>query len=275
MRQPSRVKVRSLNRIPPAAFTLVEMLVACAVAMLLLVSLAGIVSQSMDVSRRANNTLLAYNEAAAAIDLLANDLESLAVTRQPFEYLQMTTETVEAAAGVSRLLFLSVATQDNTADADMGQLRAISYRLLRQDPISSGGKNPVYGLYRSSVSASDTFQKFSGQTDLASSFNSVTPSLDDFVAGNIVDFRVRFYPAGSQTPANTSGGAVQPVRISGNSTKVNGSDYSGILAWAEVTMTVLENSGVKLLDAGTIDLETARQRYGRILTRRVALRQPH
>jgi len=259
----------------PAAFTLVEMLVACAVAMLLLVSLAGIVSQSMDVSRRTNNTLLAYNEAASAIDLLANDLESLAVTRQPFEYLHMTTETVEAASGVSRLLFLSVATQDNTADADMGQLRAISYRLLRQDPISSGGKNPVYGLYRSSVSAAETFQKFAGQTDLSSSFNSVSPSLDDFLAGNIVDFRVRFYPAGGQTPANGGGASIQPVRISGNSTKVNGSDFSGVLAWAEVTMTVLENSGVKLLDAGTIDLETAKQRYGRILTRRIALRLPH
>jgi hypothetical protein len=250
------------------------MLVACAVAMVLLVSLVGIVSQSLAVSRKTNSSLLAYNEAAAAIDLIANDLESLAASAQPFEYLQTAKEDVSQAKGVARLLMLSAASQDNTAAADAGQVRAISYRLLRQDPINDGGTNSVYGLYRSAVSANATFRDFAGHADLSSAFGAVAVSLDDFVAGNIVDFQVLFYPAGSQAPANLGGGAALPVRISGSGAKVNGSNSPSALAWAEVTLTVLEENGIKLLDAGSLDMATAKQRYGHLLTRRVALRTP-
>lgn len=257
------------------AFTLVEMLVACAVAMLLLVTLAGIVSQSLTVSKRTNNSLIAYNEAAVAVDLVANDLESLAVTAQPFEYLQTVKEDVDDAQGVTRAFMLSVASQDNSTNVDAGQVRAITYRLLRQDPIKDGGANKIYGLYRSVVSAQDTFNSFSGKTDLATAFSSVAAGLDDFVAGNVVDFQIQFYPAGIQSAANVSGTTIQPVRLSGNGTRVNGSDYAGLLAWAEVTLTVLDDSAIKLLDAGSLDMATAKQRYGHLLTRRIPLRSPY
>ncbi len=286
VRQPSRLRRTGipLARIVPicggraasgaCGFTLVEMLVACAVAMLLLVSLVGIVSQSLTVSRKTNSSLLAYNEAAAAIDLIANDLESLAASAQPFEYLQTAKEDVSQAKGVTRLLMLSVSSQDNTAASEAGHVRAISYRLVRQDPINDGGANNVYGLYRSAVSANATFRDFAGQADLASPFAAVTVSLDDFVAGNIVDFQVLFYPAGNQAPANLVGDAALPVRISGSGARINGSDSPTPLAWAEVTLTVLEENGIKLLDAGSLDMATVKQRYGHLLTRRVALRTP-
>ncbi len=251
------------------------MLVACAVAMLLLVTLVGIVSQSLTVSKKTNNALLAYNEAATAVDLVANDLESLASTAQPFEYLQTVKEDVQDAKGVTRLLMLSVASQDNSANADIGQLRAISYRLLRQDPIKDGGPNSVFGLYRTILSTQNTFTSSAGNTDLNTSFSTVATTLDDFVAGNVVDFQVRFYPVGNQPAANLSGQATQPVRISGNGTRIDGANYAGVLAWAEITLTVLDDNAIKLLDAGSIDMATARQRYGHLLTRRIALRSPY
>jgi len=265
----SRVPARA-GRV--CAFTLVEMLVAFAVALLLLVTLVGVISQSLAVSRKTNNSLIAFNAAASALDSIANDLESLAVTGQSFEVLQTVKEDVGAAVGVTRLMMLSIPSQSHSSSADFGQARAIRYQVLLQDPISAAGSSPVYGLYRSVVSADDTFATFQGASDLSTPFGSVTASLDDFVAGNIVDFQVQFYPAGNQPAANVNAGAVQAVRLSGTSTTVNGAAYAGVLAWAEITLTVLEDNGAKLLQTGAIDVATAKLRHGHVLTRRVPIR---
>ncbi len=252
-------------------FTLVEVLVACAISMVLLLILVGIVSQTTAVSKKANSALLAFNAASSALDLIAHDLESLAVTRQPFEFLQTVKEDVDEVTGVTRLLMLSVASQDNTDEADAGQVRAISYRLLHQDPVSAGGSEKVYGLYRSAATAKNTFETFSGQPDLTAPFGALAVSLDDFVVGNVVDFQVQFYAAGSQVPAN-GGSAIQPVRIGGNATTVNGTPYrNGPVTWAEVTLTVVEDGAVKPLESGAITLADAKQRFGHKLTRKVAI----
>lgn len=256
-------------------FTLVELLVAFAISMLLLVALAGVISQTMSTSRKARNSLEAYNSAAAAMDLLANDLESLAARGQPFEFLQTVKEDVAGAADVTRLFMVSLSTQDNLASAGAGQMHAICYRLLRQDPVSAGGSNPVYGIYRTSVDAPATFAQFAGAADLSGPFGSVAVTLDDFVAGNIVDFQIRFYESGDVAAANDVNGSTGPVRLAGRSAKVNGAAWSGgELGWAEVMLTVLEDQGIKALESGSLSMADARSRYGHTLTRRVALRSP-
>ncbi len=258
------------------AFTLIELLVATTVALLLLGLLVTIVSRSMAITRTANASLLAYNSASSALDLIALDLDSLAVTRQPFEYLQSIKEDVGALTGQTRLLLLSIASQDNTSAPDFGQLRAVSYRLLKQDPISGGsGPGAVYGLYRSTLDTATSFASFAGQTDLAPAFASLNASLDDFVVGNVIDFQIRFYPARDSVPANGSGASPQPVRISGNGTTISGAAYAGVLAWAEISLTVLEDrdNAMARLEAGSLTLADAKAQYGRQLIRKVAIRQ--
>lgn len=253
------------------------MLVAFAVGALVLVSLVAIVSQSMSVSSRTNAKLLANNSAAVAVDLVANDLESLAVTRRPFEYLQTVQEPVGPLSNVTRLLMLSAGGTDATTNVDVGQVRAISYRVLDQDPVNSGGSSPIIGLYRTVVSSTNTFEEFIGSTNLDTAFSSASVALEDFVAGNIVDFQVRLFPDGHRPALNEVSGVVQPIRLGGTGVLVSGSTNTNIVSWAEVSVTVLEDreDAVRRLRAGSLTLEDAVERYGFRLSRRVAIRAPN
>lgn len=260
-----------------SAFTLVEMLVAFAVGALVLVALTSIVSQSMAISRKSSNVLLANNAASTAIELVARDLESLAVSGKGYEYLQIAKEDVGGVTDVARLLLLSSSGFDSTNALEFGQARAISYRLIHQDPINPSGSRNIYGLYRSVASAQDTFANYLGRTNLATPFNSQAASLDDFVVGQVIDFQVRVYPDGNQAAANASGAALLPVRISGTTTEIDGAAYSGLpLAWAEITLTILEDrdNAVSRFEAGSLSLEEARAKYGFRLSRRVPIRTP-
>ncbi len=260
-----------------SGFTLVEMLVAFAVGALVLVSLTSIVSQSMAVSRKSNNVLLSNNAASTALDLVTRDLESLTVTGNAYEYLQVLKEDVAGVTNVARLLMLSSGGFDATNSSDFAQARAISYRLIHQDPINPGGARPIYGLYRSAASAQETFATYLGQTNLAVPFNALTASLDDFVVGNVIDFQVRFFPDGNQAAANVSGTTLQSVRISGTATGIDGSAYTGSpLAWAEVSLTILQDrdDALSRFESGALSLEDARSKYGFRLSRRVPIRTP-
>lgn len=263
------------NRSRAGAFTLVELLVAFAISALLMVALVNVISQTVKTSRKSSSSISAYSSAAAALDLLASDLEALAVRGEAFEYLQTVKEDVGGVTDVTRLMLVTLGNTDSFSQADAGQMRAVCYRLLRQDPVKAGGKNLVYGLYRTAVSAAVTFSDYAGVKDLSAPFASATPTVDDYVAGNIVDFQVRFYPAGGGAAANDLNAKTLPVRLSAGNATVGGTKWSGApLEWCEVSLTVLEDDGVRALDSGALPIAEATTRYGHTLSRRFALRMP-
>jgi len=248
------------------------MLVAFAVGALLLVSLASIISGSMAVSRKSTNSLIAYNAAAAALDLIGTDLESLVATRQPFEYLQIGNESVTGGSNTAKLMFLTISVNDSTTNTS-GLTRAVMYRLAAQDVLKSGGSNITYGLFRfCETNAGVVFTNYLGQTNLASASGfSQAATNDDYLAGSIIDFQVRLYPPGSQTPINTS--VTNVVRMGGAGVTVDSAANTNQIATAEITVTVIEDAGEKTLKNGK-SLDYVRQKYGHTLTRKVMLRTP-
>ena len=262
-------------QIPPrfrGGFTLIEMLVAFAVGALILVSLASIISGSMAVSRKANHSLISYNAAAAALDLIGTDLESLAATRQPFEYLQIGNESVTGGSNTAKLMFLTCSANDSTTNTT-GQTRAVMYRLAAQDVLKSGGTNITCGIFRfCETNAGTVFTNYLGQTNLATvSRFSQAATNDDYLAGSIIDFQVRLYPPGSQAPINTS--VTNVVRMGGAGVTVDSAANTNQIATAEITVTVIEDAGEKTLKNGK-SLDYVRQKYGHTLTRKVMLRTP-
>lgn len=260
-------------------FTLIELLVAMAVGAVLLVSLLSVLSGSINVSRKANDTLLGANAAAAALDIISTDLESLAVTPQPnFEYLRLASETVgDHGVNGGMLIFLTSSANDtSTSAADSGQVRAVVYRLGYQDVVRTNGTgtNKIYGIYRSvETNAATVFSSYLGQSNLSgtSLFTASSPPVADFLAGNIVDFRVRFYAPSSLTPLNTN----NAVRINGTNIIVGTEAKNTNAATAEVSVTYLEGTGAKLLQTGALtDLEEVKKRYGYTLSRKVPIRTP-
>ncbi|MDX6766462.1 MAG: prepilin-type N-terminal cleavage/methylation domain-containing protein [Candidatus Methylacidiphilales bacterium] len=276
MMPPCRVEQR---RSPRRAFTLIEMLVAVTIAALMVVMMANLTNQTATVSKRANNTLLALNAASAALDLLVTDLDSLAAVRGSSEFLQASPDAVDTVNS-TRLYLLALSPTDVTNADQAGQARAVLYRVAKQNPLGSGSGNQVYGLYRTALSANTTFSDVIGLSDLSGYAWSASPVRDDFLVGNVAQFRVLFYAAGNSSvtnpaPINLTSSSYQSVRIAGNNVKLNGANYTtSTPATAEISLTILEESGALLFRNGSIPIDRALREFGHTLTRRVTLRQP-
>lgn len=262
------------HRCSVKGFTLVELLVAMAVGTLLLASLLSVLSSSLGVSRKTNDALLAANAASAALDLIATDIESLAViTSGTFQHLYLGSENVGSLTGAAKLILLTSSANDTaTSGSDGGQVRAVAYRLAYQDVVKESGPNKIYGIYRSAVINSGTvFTDYLGKSDLsATTLFTSDPKIDDFLAGNIVDFRVRFYPAGSLTALNLN--STDIVKINGAGLVTVGGGSASPAATAEISLTYLEDAGAKLVKA--MGLEQAKKRYGYTVSKKVLLRTP-
>ncbi len=259
-----------------SAFTLIELLVACAVGAMLLATLMSILSGSINLSRKTNDSLLAYNAASAALDLIGTDLESLAATTQTnFECLRIGSESVgDAGVSAAKLILLTSSANDTASGTDdSGQVRAVVYRLAYKDVLNSSGTNNIYGIYRfSETNAGAVFTNYIGTNDLSGTEGfTADAKIDDFLAGNIVDFRVRLYPQGSLSPLNTNASDV--VRMNGAGVIVGGTTKTEGAATAEVSLTFLEDAGAKLLKNG-VALDTVKARYGYTLSKKVPLRTP-
>jgi type II secretory pathway pseudopilin PulG len=221
MTPPSPVKQGAAAH-PRAAFTIVELLMAVSISVVVVVLLANVVSQAMLTSRKASNELQAMNAAAAALDLIATDLDTLAVTRQPYEYFQAFQEpNLVTAVRPMRMMMLANSAEDASSASisgnsytypDSGLTHAICYQVLYQDPLAGGanplqgGTNSVMGLYRAVVSASTTFTSVMGANEFLSYWKNVgggnigtlmnNPQNGvtvDFVAPNVVDLEVAAY----------------------------------------------------------------------------------
>ena len=186
-------------------FTLVELLVSMVISALVLVLLVSVISRSMQIAAYSSDTMSAYSSAAAAVDLIATDLASLAVNRQPYEYLQAVPDPTfpqgaypNLFAGTSqpmRLILNIISPADSALPSpsptpappatpfypDSAQPRAVCYRIAWQNPITAGATasatpanytSNVFGLYRQVASSANTFSYALGTTDLyAALFN--------------------------------------------------------------------------------------------------------
>ena len=238
MISPCRVEVLPAPTRTRGAFTLVELLVSVTVAALLLGLLVSVMARALQMSQTSADTLAAYSSAATAMDLVATDLASLAVTRQPFEYLQARPESSPGLTSIPtpnvqpmRLMMLITSPEDSAqpsptasptpglAYPDSGQVHAVSYLMAWQNPVSTtAGSNPgnsVFGIYRQVATAADTFKYVLGTTDLYNAMYvsgnvgsmQTPPALSAFVIGNVVDFQLAFYA----NPISTATGNGSPA----------------------------------------------------------------
>lgn len=260
------------------AFTLVELLVAMAVGTLLLVVTISVIGQSSQVTRQTTSGLLATAAAASAVDLIATDLESLA-NSSPGTILEMVPLTSITSFGeYGEVFFIAIPGSDNSAEADRGQVRAIAYRILDQDPIRDGGANPTPGLYRTVIDVNRSFNDFMDVEDLAQVFAAVPPSLDDFLIGEVASLEVRVFTESGTEPENQTGGSIRSIRLTRDSAFLDGTQVTGEpWAWIEVSVAVLENRDDilnRLRQGGpsAAEREQLMAAQSQRLTRRIALR---
>jgi prepilin-type N-terminal cleavage/methylation domain-containing protein len=294
----------------PAGFTLLELLVAMAVTAILVVMLAGVVQNVLGLYSRMTGDPAMFSESKLAVRQLARDLESLGLPGATGgEILRMTPEqagTVGQLDGKSAvwLTVLTSATDrddsvltsatdrdDSTPNPVEGALRAVSYRLARQNPIDGSSTEPTTALYRSIASAAHTFSNAPGKTNLQSGYWAILPSapaptpqpptaIDNYLAGGVAGFQIRYHyvdTRGTASPTDDISAWTEPgdsVRISAEGSDRNGSSIPGGFRSAEITLTVLSRQGQLLLENGTLSLDEAVKKYGRTEVLQATLPQP-
>lgn len=278
----SRDKTRS-------AFTLIEIMVATVVMVVLTGLVIQITSEVLKVWNRSSGKLAANAEARITIDLLAQDLESAVLDNGGLQWMEAIQENVDGPLDggdfkTTRLLLFAAAIDRPTKDANKdiipGDICAISYQLMYQDPVD-GLDSPLdnaFALHRRIIDSKTTFEILLGegnQNDF-SKWNGTTPSSvvpssvprkdninvypytgdpENYLSSNIVDFRVDFYVEDDGNPNTktlvSSYGGVDTIYGGDNATV--GPQSSGDnalkkqLAYAEITLVIISDEALQVI----------------------------
>lgn len=133
-------------------FTLVELLVATAIAAMLLALIASITSSATDASSRILDRLSAEEGAKVALEFMERDFDALASAEQGRTTLTLVQETLKGreAGAADVKSFWIMMTCRPMSDSDPGAIRMVSYRLVFADPMTGGANTQKMrlSLYR-------------------------------------------------------------------------------------------------------------------------------
>jgi prepilin-type N-terminal cleavage/methylation domain-containing protein len=243
-------------------FSLVELLVAMAVAALLITALLSILSKSMDVSKSANAELLSKSSAQAALDLMVTDLDSLLVNRNAGQVLAAVNGTITN----SDLLMLTTSMVDSYnvgGSNDPGAARMVQYQIAYATNFASS-KVKSFGLYRNVLDPTNTFLQAIGTNDL-SAVGAAGGLSSNLLVPNVVGMNMTFYASG--------GGGVWSNATGSNNFIVSTNFPPGVVL--EVSLTVLDEPYASRFGNGTTPMASNLiTQYGRKLVRRVTLPSP-
>ncbi len=291
------------------AFTLVEILAATAIMTIIVASVMGIVTDVMGAWNRASSKLTATSEARMALDVIAQDLQGAMFDKSGTQWLKI--QVANEGPGRSNntaLMFFTVPVDRDRKKSDgteiPGDVCAVSYRLAYQNPFRGGSAGQrVFGLYRAVVSPEQTFNGppsggLIAMKDLYGSFwrgaegtgtqSTINPiGLTNLLATNVVAFRVAPY-------LQLSDGKIAPMRAdrSAGGLPLETGDYLSVreiiegrpdvtggktavrVAYADVSLTILTEEGLKLLNEpgrtmSSVEFEELVSKYGYAYTRRV------
>lgn len=271
------------------AFTLIEIMVATVIMIVLVGLVIQITSEVLNVWNRSSGKLSANAEARIAMDLLTQDLETAVFKKNKQQWLRV--ESPQNPAGpyndqtVALKLFSRALDRDRSSTGDVC---AIAYRLSYRAAYTGASDN-IYALYRSIARPDDTFDLYMGSPIAPSSpqleltgqgfWDESDVEVDEnYLAGNIVDFKVILYEDdGTNTPNPVNWNPTTSSLLDGNYA-FGGSDddatlITNPLLYAEIRLTIMSDEGLRILEnlagSGYSDVNDVVREHGEVFTRRV------
>jgi len=268
-----------------------------------------ITSEVLKVWNRSSGKLSANAEARIAMELLTQDLETAVFRNNGLRWLEAQTKNINSVAGyqpqtIDLLLFapaLDRPKQDSANNEIPGDICAIEYELVYQDPVSGDAgdaEDRIFALHRRVIDPATTFNellgegnqesfaKWKGRSDFPTSVALTyekTSDPENYLSGNVANFRVKFYvidDTGDEVEVTTGGDG---VLFGGTNANVGASapddEFPYPLSYAEITLTILSDEGMEILrnmelgrggtgyDANAGD-DVVRE-HGEVFTRRV------
>jgi prepilin-type N-terminal cleavage/methylation domain-containing protein len=239
---------KPLHRRSRKGFTLIELMVAMAIALIIMGMLIGITNVAMGTWQRGRAEVRASRQAKTMLDAMAKDLESMVVrSGNKFEWLYAAVEptmpgtATDKSTNAAEFIFFSAATDRYRGGAGTvadlgGDVCAVSYKLAYQDPLMGTSTNPsdsTFVFYRQLMDPKPTFDTMLGKLDLRTAFagtpgnnrfetqanagtNVVNDSRYSFVCENVYQYSITFRVDVTTTVGTTT--TTKPVRVTlGNS----------------------------------------------------------
>ncbi|MDF3129927.1 type II secretion system protein [Kiritimatiellaeota bacterium B1221] len=150
-------------------FTLVEVLVSSFLTLIVMGMLFAVLMGTINAWESGTSRLRSSGDARLALDILKTDLESMVVRQtqynQEWMFFGPLTEN-----GVTASWLMFFAPSLDREEGQDGDIVALSYRVAYQDPISTSNISPIFGLYKSMVNTTNTFENVLGQTNIHSGY---------------------------------------------------------------------------------------------------------
>lgn len=275
------------------AFTLIEIMVATVIMVILVGLVIQITSEVLNVWNRSSGKLSANAEARIAMDLITQDLETAVFRNNSLEWFRAEDATLtgpggELSATVALRLFAPVTDRPEGP----GDICAVAYKLDYVNPVdgTQTGIDQTFVLYRLVVDAETTFNDLMGdpaQKTLPGNSETTWGSESiigvegsNYLVSNIVEFKIDFHvedDGSTATPTSVANGATSAATIYGGDEATVGVQATDTrlqypLAYAEVTLTVVSDQGIKILQNISKVPQTVDEvitEYGQTFVRRV------
>ena len=253
-----------------SAFTLIEIMVATVVMVILTGLVIQITSEVLKVWNRSSGKLTANSEARIVMDLLTQDLEAAVFRNNSMTWLESEQVSLVDPFGsgssfkTTELKLFSPAQDRPTG---LGDICGISYLLKYSDPITGeeSGTERTFILYRNVIDPGVTFRNLMGENNQKSLDNpqwSDDSTIDEgrnYLASNIVDFRVDFYVEDDGIPntdtlVSSYGTDSDPLKTIYGGDNATVGPQSNInnalkkqLAYAEITLVIISNEALQVI----------------------------
>jgi len=260
------------------AFTLLELLVAMAIALVLAVLVLSLAANVSARLVRVNERMQTQAAARFAFDRITRDFESIATRNSPAEWFTMNPTSL-TNSGFSpppsdELMFLTTACDRPNLSADDGQISAVHYGLADR-PLQSSATNGFFGLYRTLIDATKTFEHTATNNSLAGlwknggAFEPEIAARGNLLCPNAVSFRVilNFLLDDGRLES-----AERLLSLGTNWTaSSSGSPYRQLVS-VEVHLTLLSKRGEQAREEGQLSDEQLLREYGYSYSRLIPIR---
>lgn len=277
-----------------SAFTLIEIMVAAVITIIMIGLVVQITSEVLKIWNRSAGKLSATAEARIAMQIVTSDLESAVLVNNNMRWLLAQDENLPTiipgyAEQTTKLVLFTPAFDRRNKDANdaliPGNIGGVEYELVYQDPVT-GDPDPednIFALHRRLIDPVTTFKELLGRNNqekfewagdpvpvdasvqLQSDEYAPPSTAEYYLAGNIVDFRIKFFvlspdPDGDgQIPLKVDSPVIYGGRLDSDGNLLEEEergtvgphaedpDFRYPIEYADISMTILSDEGMDIL----------------------------
>lgn len=237
-----------------SAFTLIEIMVAAAITIIMIGLVIQVTSEVLKIWNRSVGKLSANAEARIAMELLTSDLETALLVNNGQQWMRVEAEDDVGSPIVGQTVGLKLFAPALDRNDEPGNICAISYRLAYA-PAYNNANNESFVLFRDLENPGETFESLLGSTDgppqqaLTEGFWTETVHPDNYLAGNIVDFKIYMYGENDSGEEIILNDENEDGIIDENENYFYGGQDSSdeVPTSAEIFLTVVSDEGLEIL----------------------------